>query len=146
MERLSIKSLTTGAGVVIAAIGVMAVKAIPFAGGYVAGHAIVQAMQPSVHDQLVTGISRMTLPKRLDESTVLTAASVDGLTVVATNELDALEVADDQRPAFQAALTERVCSDAATLAGRRRRRCFITALVWRNGVKLAEFNVASCPA
>jgi hypothetical protein len=146
MERLSIKSLTTGAGVVIAAIGVMAVKAIPFAGGYVAGHAIVQAMQPSVHDQLVTGISRMTLPKRLDESTVLTAASVDGLTVVATNELDALEVTDDQRPAFQAALTERVCSDAAT------RKAIVEAGVsyryeyMHNGVKLAEFNVASCPA
>jgi hypothetical protein len=146
MERLSIKSLTTGAGVVIAAIGVMAVKAIPFAGGYVAGHEIVRAMQPSPHDQLIAGISNITLPKRLDDITVLTAMRVEGMTVVSTHDLDVTELTADDRQSLQAALTERVCTNEATHKGVVSLGVSYRYEYMHNGVNLGDFDVTSCPA
>jgi hypothetical protein len=90
----------------LGAVGVLIAKAAPFALGYAGGHAIVTAMQPSLHERLVQAAQAMALPKRIDEGTVLEHVTIEGLQWVYSYSTDYVALNADAKATFAA----RVCA------------------------------------
>ena len=104
----------------------------------------------AIHDQLARVIqqAQSSLPKKIDDETTATAASIEGMTVINTYELsgdrdpDGITTAD--KKAIQASLTDGVCSDHAT------RPLVAKGVTYRyvymnKGKFLGSFDVTSCP-
>ena len=139
---MNIKAIVAAAAVVLVGFG----KIASGAGGFVAGHAIVTAMQPSVHDRLVEGTKtvRATLPKRVDDVTVLTDQHVEGnqLTFVYDTSAD---MANADTSLVQGELTRRVCGEPSMRRTIENSGVSYRYEYWRSGQLVGHFEITSCP-